>query len=326
MMAAVKRQTRFLASLLMLCLVTASPSLALPQGEKEQSGVVKLSADLVSVTVTVLDEDAHFVSTLKKEDIVLYEDGVKQEITFFNTDEKTPVSIGILFDTSGSMADKLEGVQDAVKHFIDLVNPEDDIFLIRFSTGVQLVQDFTADRRLLYRGLDRLKAFGATSLYDAIYQGLLQVRNGKHQKKALLVITDGNDTVSRVTHGEVLTLARKSEVLIYCLGIGHGEKGSFGHSEALFQDVVDINVLRSLSEASGGRSYLLEEELHGQGVDKIDRTVQDIAKELRGQYTLGYSPTNTKKDGSYRTIRIEVKKGDYLVRAKPGYQALKEDG
>lgn len=288
---------------------------------KRQEETIKIGTDLVTLTATVFDARGRYVANLKKEDFAVYEDGVRQEVSFFSPDERVPVSLGILFDTSGSMVDKLDGVQDAVKHFIDTTKPEDEIFILRFSSFVGLVADFTNQKPRLRKTIDRLEAHGSTALYDALYEGLQKVKQGKHKKKALLLITDGNDTSSEISYREALELVRKSEVLVYCLGIGHGERGSFGHLLGRDQDAVDINVLRSFSDATGGRSYLLEGEHHRGGVDRIDQAVLEIASELRQQYSLGYYPTNPKKGGDYRTVKVEVAQTNYTVRTKKGYWA-----
>jgi Ca-activated chloride channel family protein len=307
-----------------IVLILMIPTAGLTQQKEQQGETIKLSADLVTFTATVFDDKGRYVANLKKEDFSIFEDGVKQDIAFFSSDEKIPVSIGIIFDTSGSMVDKLDGVQDAVKHFIETTKPSDEIFIIRFSNDAKLVCDFTNQKAQLYRTIDNLEANGSTALYDAIYEGLQKVKQGKHKKKALLLITDGNDTSSDADYRETLDLAKKSEVLLYCLGIGHGERGAFGHLLGRDKDAVDINVLRSFSDASGGRSYLLEGEHHSKGEDKIEKAVLEVGGELRQQYSLGYYPANKKKDGSYRSIKVQVAKQGFSARTKKGYFAAQD--
>lgn len=310
---------------LFTCLLTAS--LLLPctglsrQGQNE---TIKLGTDLVTLTATVFDEKGRAVANLKKEDFTIFEDNVRQELAFFANDEQIPVSIGILFDTSGSMVDKMDDVQDAVKHFIETTKKSDEIFLMRFSKDVSLVSDFTDQKPKLYRAVESLDANGSTALYDALYEGLQKVAQGKHKKKAVLLITDGNDTASDVSFREAVEMAKKAEVLIYCLGIGHGERGSFGHLQGRDKDAVDINVLRSFSDATGGRSYLIEGEHKIGGEDQIDKVVLEVGSELRRQYSLGYYPLNKKKDGSYRSIKVQVAKQGASVRTRRGYYAAQE--
>ncbi len=306
-----------------LALSLAVPISGLTRQQERQEDTIKLATDLVTLTSSVVDSKGRNVANLKKEDFLVLEDGARQEIAFFSSDERVPVSIGIVFDTSGSMVDKLDGVQDAVKHFIETTKPADEIFLIRFSSDVELVVDFTDQKARLLKAVERLEANGSTALYDALYEGLQRVVRGKHRKKAILLITDGNDTSSDISYNEAVELARKSEVLIYCLGIGHGERGSFGHLRGRDPDAIDINVLRSFSDSTGGRSYLLEGEHHSGGEDRIDQAALEVSSELRQQYSLGYYPANKKKDGSYRTIKIQTANPAYTVRTRKGYWAAK---
>ncbi len=309
----------------LLAFSLALPVVGLTQEQTAPQETLKVDTVLVTLTATVFDAKDRYVTNLKKDDFAIFENDVRQEISFFSSDEQTPVSIGILFDTSGSMIDKLDGVQDAVKHFIDKTHPGDEIFLTRFGSHVKLVCDFTDDRKRLYKKIQSLEARGSTALYDALNEGLEKVKEGKHRKKAILLITDGNDTSSDIGYREALEMVKKSEVLVYCLGIGHGERGSFGHFLDIEKDAVDIKVLRSFSDASGGRSYLLEGEHHAGGVDRIDEAILEVARELRQQYSLGYYPTNRAKDGTYRDIRIKTTNTAHTVRTRNGYWAEASD-
>ena len=279
------------------------------------------TTDLVNVTATVLDKRGVPVFGLAQQDFTLFEDGKPQGITFF-TAEQQPISVAIVVDTSGSMVDKIDDVRDAVQHFVDRLAPADEVALLRFSTDVELLIEFGDSRDRARRAIDRLRPNGGTALFDAVVAGLEEVRRGKHQKKALLLVTDGNDNASRIRQRDAIDAATKSEVLVYGLGIGHGEGGSFGHDRFDQQDRVDIGLLERLSERTGGRSYLLE-EAHKKGVDLVDQTVQQVGSELRQQYSLGYYPTNTAADGTFRKIEVKVTNRDYRVRAKSGYMAPK---
>jgi VWFA-related protein len=223
------------------------------------------------------------------------------------------------------MIDKIEGVEDAVQHFVKSVAPGDEIFLIRFSDDAELVQDFTSDRQRILRAVDGLEPQGSTALYEAVLLGLQKINSGKNRKRALLLLTDGNDTASRVKYKDVLTLARKSEVIIYALGIGHGEKGSYGHDilGGIFgrdKDEVDMKVLNGFAEATAGRAFYLE-NAHVGGRDLVDEAAAEVANELKQQYTLGYRPTNRQRDGSFRQIRVELPDKSLKVRTKSGYYA-----
>jgi Ca-activated chloride channel family protein len=312
--------------LVLVVFFTITP-VALGQGkdsEAQQFPPLKVEVSLVSLTATVADKSGKPIIGLKKDDFELYEDSVRQEIAVFHNDETIPVSIGILFDTSGSMVDKIDGVQDAVVHFAETTNPEDDIFLIRFSSSVSLVLDSTSDRQQIKRAVRSLEPFGSTSLYDAIVEGLQRLESSKQKKKALLLVTDGRDTSSQTTLSEAVGTARQSEAIIYALGIGHGEKGVFGHLLGGFEDTVDMDALRQLTDPTGGRAVLLEGKHKKNGVDQIDRAALEVSGELRDQYTLGYYPTNKSKDGTFRHLEIRAKNPDYIVRTRIGYLAPKD--
>ncbi len=219
-----------------------------------------------------------------------------------NTGDRVPVSLGIVFDTSGSMIDKIEGVQDAVEHFVKSVSPGDEIFLVRFSDEAELVQDFTDDRRRILRAVENLEPQGSTALYDATVLALQRVQGGKHRKRAIMLVTDGNDTASSIQFRDALALARKAEVIVYALGIGHGGRGSFGHGGITggggghggsgghgggssndpsgggiyggqVRDAVDMSVLNAFAETTGGRAFYLE-NAHAGVCDLVDVEVE----------------------------------------------------
>jgi Ca-activated chloride channel family protein len=295
---------------------TAAPTSSPKPSEDE---VIKVTTELVTLTATVTDKNGRYRADLKQSDFTVYEDGAKQEIAYFNTGDRVPISLGIVFDTSGSMEDKIEGVRDAVEHFVKNVSPNDEIFLIQFSDDADIVQDFTNDKKRILRAVESLNPRGSTALYDAITLGLQKIRQGKNKKRALLLLTDGNDTASATDLQTALSLAKKSETIIYALGIGHGKEGNV-HSGILSQlpDTVDMRVLRSFADTTGGNAYYLE-EAHEGGRDRIDEAAEEVAAELKQQYTLGYYPTNQKKDGGFRQIVVEVKDKSLRVRTKRGY-------
>lgn len=303
---------------------STTPPPSAPQNVDE-GDTIRIDSDLVSLTATVTDSRGRFVSNLKQGDFKVYEDGVRQELSYFNTGDRVPVSLGILFDTSGSMIDKIEGVRDAVSHFVKSVAPGDEIFLVRFSSDAEIVQDFTDDRRRILRTVDDLEPRGSTALYDAVLLGLQRVAQGKHRKRALLLVTDGKDTSSSVKLDTILALARRSEVIVYAMGIGHGERGSFGHDifENQVNDEIDMRVLNAFADATGGRAFYLE-HAHEGGRDLVDEAEEEVASELKQQYTLGHRPTNRRKDGAFRQIKVELPDKSLRVRTKRGYYAPRE--
>lgn len=297
-----------------------------PLREKDDEEVIRVNTELVTLTATVTDKNGRYRADLKRGDFAVYENGAEQKLEYFNTGDRVPMSLGIVFDTSGSMEDKIEGVRDAVEHFVKSVAPGDEIFLVRFSDDAELVQDFTDDKKRILRAVENLEPQGSTALYDAILLGLQKIRDGKHRKRALLLLTDGNDTASSTSFQEITTLARKSEVIVYGLGVGHGEKGS-SHSgifDSQIKDTVDMRTLRALADATGGNAYYLE-NAHEGGRDLVDEAAGEVAKELKQQYTLGYYPTDKKDTGAFRQIKVELKDKSLRVRTKRGYY-YKADG
>ncbi len=283
---------------------------------------IRVDVNLVSFPATVTDRYRRYVGSLRRRDFTLYEDGVPQKIAVFHN-EIVPVSVGVVIDTSGSMVDKIQEAADALTYFVNTIQPEDDVFLIRFARTVKLELDFTANRALFRRAAYRLRARGSTRLYDALAEALDKVRSGLHQKKAIVLITDGNDTSSYVGFEEVLEMARRSEVLVYAMGIGHGHRGLLGElrrhaRRRRGQDRVDMRVLGAIAGATGGFAFHLE-NAHRPGADLIDQAAQEISTELRQHYTIGYYPTNAARDGTYRNIKLEAKVPGLRVRHRRGY-------
>lgn len=319
----VKTTVKSVSLMVVLCLA-AHTSAQQENSATQQFPPFKVEVSLVSLTASVTDQNGKPATKLNKGDFEIYEDGLKQEISVFHNDEAVPVSIGILFDTSGSMVDKIDDVQDAIVHFAATTNPEDEIFLIRFSSEVTLVQNFTGDRAQIKRAVRGLEPQGATALYDAIVEGLDHLQSGHHKKKALLLVTDGRDTSSQATLEEAAKTAKHSEAIIYAMGIGHGEKGSFGHIFTRFEDTVDIVALQRIADSTGGRAVLLEGKHRKGGVDQIDQAALEFSNELRTQYSIGYYPTNRERDGSFRRIKVQMTNSNLIVRTRSGYVAPRE--
>lgn len=282
-----------------------------------QDATFRATADLVRVTVTVTDRTGDSVAGLRKEDFAIEEDGRPQDIALFQRDEDTPFSVAIALDTSGSMEDKLDDAQDAVVHFVSQTRETDDVWVLTFSYGVNTIATPQDSRERVLRDIRRLEANGGTALYDAVAQGVGALAGSERDKKVLLLITDGNDTTSRLSRRDAQDRLRRSDVIMYALGIGHGERGSFGHGVLDFNDRVDIGTLRSLAEPTGGRAFELE-AAHRGGQDLIDRAVTDVARELREQYTLGYYPPADGREG-FHNIKVTTGNRNVRVRARNGY-------
>jgi Ca-activated chloride channel homolog len=260
------------------------------------------------VTVTVTDQDGRYVTGLQKGDFKLAIDGQDRPIEFFRQDLNTPVSIGILVDTSGSMQPKIPQAQAAISEFIHNLNERDDVFMFAFSSRPFLLQPFTTNHYLVLSRLELLHAFGQTSLFDTILDGLLMVQHGRYDKKALLVVTDGMDNTSQSTVEEVVAQARRMGVLIYSIGIGDPNASSLpGIALGPFVfagdvDQVDTHTLGTLSTETGAKTYVVREAGDGAALRNACET---ISRELREQYTVGFVAPDASR-GGYRSIHVDV--------------------
>jgi VWFA-related protein len=321
------------------------------QDSGDQSGFrFRSGVDLINVAVTVTDSSGRFVEGLRREDFVLYEDGEPQEVSHFSS-ERVPVSLGIVLDTSGSMAgEKFDHARAALDRFLnDLLGPDDEVFLYRFSSEPRLEHDWTTDRRRLSAALRWVVPGGGTAMYDTVTEAVPLAERGQHRKKALVVISDGNDRDSTSTIGEVKEQIRQSEVLIYAIGIEgsaemtrapvrrrppsrpipipipipgrRGPWGGFpgptpdpGSTWVRSDEGVNVRALRAMTDDSGGRTEIIRSSRD------LDPATAGIADELSRQYFLAY-PAAAEKDGRWHTIRVEVRDKRYRVRARQGYIA-----
>lgn len=211
----------------------------------------------------------------------------------------------------------IDDVYRAALHTLEASKPEDEAFVIVFNDRVQLIQEFTNDRRTLEHALRKVDAGGQTALYDAVYTAINHVRKGKHRKKALLVVTDGADNSSQVSYSELLNFAKQSEVIVHVIGF-FGDTMRFG---SLLEESPDADKLKRLAEVTGGRAYF------PRTMQQCRQACLDTASDLRHQYSLGYYPSNRNKDGTWRKIRIEVigvppeRANEMIVRTREGYYA-----
>ena len=312
---------------------------------------LKLDVRLVNVVATVSDAAGKHVPNLTADDFTVFEDGVPQKIAHFSQDRDVPVSVGILLDTSGSMATKIHTATEAIERFINNVHADDDIFLMTFAGKVSLEQDFTSDRKRLSRALNSLRISGGTLLFQALETAIEKVHKGRHDKRAVLVLSDGYDSSSRRTSlDKVLTDIRQAEVLVYGLGTGmttyadptehvpftlpnevsvtRGPSAitnpraqvSRGRGAQLPASLTGVNmaVMKQFAESSGGAAFLLSETFVNDGRSEIDQVLSMIADELRGQYTLAYYPS-APDNGRFHTIRVTTR-GGHTVRTRNGYE------
>ncbi|MBF6569774.1 MAG: VWA domain-containing protein [Candidatus Binataceae bacterium] len=260
------------------------------------------------VTVTVTNPRHGYETGLNKGDFRLYIDGQQRPIEFFRQDLNTPVSLGILVDTSGSMQPKIPQARAAIAQLLMNLNQRDDVFLFAFSIRPFLLQGFTTNHALVATRLALLHAYGQTALFDAILDGLLMVEHGRYDKKALLVITDGMDNSSQSSLAQVIAQARRLGVLIYSIGIGDPNGSSMpGLALGPFVfggdvDRVDAQTLRILSSETGARTFIVREVGDGAALSQATRTISD---ELREQYTVGFTAPDPSA-GGYRNLRVDV--------------------
>jgi Ca-activated chloride channel homolog len=343
------------AGALMTATVTGVPAQQ-EQEQKQESFRFRSGVELINVTTTVTDDEGRFVSNLVKEDFRVYDDNQLVEVTHFSN-ERVPVSLGILIDTSGSMTpDKMSSARGAIRRFIDLLGPEDEMFLYRFANFPELVQTWTKDRRLLNRAVESLYAGGGTAMYDGIADALPLAQSGRNRKKALVVISDGNDTGSSTTPTDLKEMIRQSEVLVYAIGVdGRLTQTSVRGGGGGGIPRTPIPWPFPGSGRGGGGRFPVPPPIGGGGGsrggygraagDGLDagalRRITDdtggrteivrdfadlsgattrIADELSQQYYLGYASPGS-KDGRWHTIRVEVRDRRLTVRARRGYMA-----
>jgi VWFA-related protein len=299
--------------------------------EQAPSTTLKISTEVVSVYAVVEDKKKHPISDLKKDDFELEEDGRPQEIRYFSRETDTPLTIGIMVDTSPSQGRVLGTEQEEAKAFLrQVLRPKDLAFILHFDVEVELLQDFTADQRLLAHAIDETvinggghgvmpgpfptsDSGGATHLYDAVYLASNDLLRNEVGRKVLVLLTDGEDQGSKVKLESALEAAQKSDVINYSVDIAD-RPFYWGHGLGYSGD----SVLKKLSDDTGGRVIEVNR------AKDASAAFQQIANELRTQYLLGYTPTNTRHDGAFRKIRVQIRNGDYKVQARRGYYAPTE--
>jgi Ca-activated chloride channel homolog len=279
----------------------------------DPGGPIKVKTDLVSLTLTVTDLYGRYVSGLDKDAFTIFDNGEEQEITFFS-DSDAPVSLGVLFDVSGSMSgEKIQKARKALSRFINSSHPNDEYFLIAFNSRAQLLLDRTRDGDAVLQKLTLVNPRQNTALYDAVYLGIERVTRGSHQKRALLIISDGQDNASRYNFGEVRRLMKESDVVTYAVGIiDQGDATStVGMQGQAFLD--------ELTSVTGGKSFYPSSDI------EMDEIFERIAIELRHQYAIGYTPKDFQPDGKWRKVKVKVKPRRGLprltVRSREGYYA-----
>ncbi len=295
---------RRLAPLFLFCLLPALTGLSGPDRPKVPPRF-KSDVDLVLVRVTVTDSLNRYVVGLEKDHFKVFEDKIEQQVLHFSN-QKAPISVGFVLDSSGSMADNILAAKNSIARFLEQGDPEDEYFLVTFNETSRLAQDYTSKRENVQNAISISEAKGRTALYDAVYLGLEKMRGARNDKKALIVITDGEDNSSRYTFSELKEFAKESDVQIYVIG----ERGDLGYGQGIINEIVGL---------SGGRAFFPS------GFNQLDYYCDLIHTELRNQYLIGYRPSNRDFDGKWRKIKVKLEPPEGLprlsVRAREGYLA-----
>jgi VWFA-related protein len=306
---------RIRAILSYLCVASLAGGLAFAS----PPGQIRVQVNLVNLFATVRDKHKAIVTGLKQDDFQVYEDGQLQEITNFSAESNLPITLGILIDTSGSEYYMLSGEKEAGSRFLGRVLRKGDLAMIMsFDTDVDLLADFTDDRGLLDRAINRAQinvpvggvivqgplpssGTGGTNFYDAVYLAAHDKLSDEAGRKAIVVLTDAEDTGSKLQLGDAIEAAQRTDTVVHILLVA--------------ADGGDQSVAKRLTDDTGGRMIIVRSERN------LEQAFDQISEELRSQYTIGYTPTNKKHDGSYRKIRVEMKNKDYSVLTRRGYYA-----
>ncbi|HWB96946.1 MAG TPA: VWA domain-containing protein [Bryobacteraceae bacterium] len=265
------------------------------RNEEKIRGNIRVDTILVQIPVTVMDPLNRFVTGLERDNFRVFEDKKEQTVTAFSS-EDAPLSVGVVFDCSGSMGAKLQKSREAVAQFFKTANPQDEFFLVQFNDRAELIQPFTTRLEEIQSRLAFTQSKGRTALLDAVYLALHQMKKAKNSRKALLVISDGGDNNSRYTEGEIKGLVREADVQIY--GIGIYESASNRGRTA--EELSGPSLLSEIAEQTGGRQFPVE------NLNELPDVAAKIGIELRNQYVLGYSPANQQRDGKYRRIQVKL--------------------
>jgi len=255
------------------------------QTEKSQDDKLQLQARLVSMTVTVSDSLGRFVTGLQQRNFEVFDDNVKQEIAHFGDDD-APLTLGIIYDVSGSMDDLTSRSFQALRKLFETSHPDDEYFIIAFNNRAKLVQDFTTSPSEIMSKVIFVKAKGSTALFDGVYLGLEKARLGRHKKKALLILSDGEENSSRYSTRELRDMLKESDVPVYSFGISRMYAG--------------MGTLQALSGWSGGMSFALEDEPQARDI------YTKIALMLRHQYVIGFYPTDAASTADWHKVRIQL--------------------
>ncbi len=278
---------------------------------KTHTRPMKVDVDLVLVPVTVTDPMNRLVTGLEKDNFELYEGSDKQQVMHFSS-EDAPISLGVIFDMSGSMSNKIEKSREAVVEFFRTANPQDEFFMVTFNEKPELLQDFTSSVEDIQAKLPLVAPKGRTALLDAIYMGLHRMKKAHNAKKALLIISDGGDNHSRYTENEIKSIVKEADVQIYGIGL-------FDNTPRTEEERNGPVMLSEITDVTGGRTFTVDNP------NELADVATKIGIELRNQYVLGYRPSKVARDGKWRKIKVKLVPPKGLpplrVYAKTGYYA-----
>jgi Ca-activated chloride channel homolog len=293
---------------------TAPPTARPAPQPTRRPPIFEVGIEVINLAVSVLDGKSRFVTDLAERDFAIFEDGVRQDLSIFNH-EDVPISLAVMIDTSASMDEKLPVAQEAAVRFIKTLRPQDLARIMQFNDRSQTLQEPTADQKALEEAIRRTEASGPTALYNALYVALKELaaekKAGELRRRAVVLLSDGEDTASLVTDEQVMELARKTEIAIYTISLRPSrvpERNRLNFSQA-------AHILTALARETGGQVYFPN------SLSELDSVYQRIAEELRTQYSLGYVSSNKRRDGKWRRIVVRTMRDELQVRHKIGYYA-----
>jgi VWFA-related protein len=292
--------------------LTPAPASTQGPGDRQRPSF-RAGIDIVSLNITVTDSSSHYVTNLEEGDFSVFEDSVKQKITFFSRRQQ-PIALSLLLDSSASMEQHLPTLQAAATNFVQKLKPSDIAQVVDFDSKVEIRQSFTGNKTELEAAIEQTSAGGSTSLHNAIYIALKELRKVRAvneediRRQALIVFSDGEDTSSLVSFEEVLDLAKRSETAIYAIALRGSDTQAKGFREAEF-------VMRTLAQETGGRAFFPVK------IEDLTGVYTQIADELASQYTLGYASANQRRDGTWRRVVVQVARPNITPRTKKGYYA-----
>jgi VWFA-related protein len=293
---------------LILCGLLSAQSTPPPPAAQPEEPTFSVGTRLVVLPVSVLDKSGKLVTDLQQKAFKVFENGTEQPIKIFRR-EDVPISLGMIVDNSGSMREKRQRVEAASLDLVRASNPQDEVFVVNFNDDPFLDVPFTNDIKKMEEGIARIDSRGGTAMRDAISESMDYMRKeGKRQKKVLLIITDGNDNASNISLEKLVTRAQQNEILVYAIGLLNEEE----RREARLAK----RALDTISRDSGGLAF------YPKGASDVDAIALQVAHEIRNQYTLAYTPTNLALDGTYRKISVLVNAPSHpTVRTRNGYYA-----